>query len=507
LLSALPAGDVTRAITSAREAARAATRIGAHSDACVLLRRAFEALQLRPEIDPHTACELLYDLARFERAAGEPAFAAHLDQAVALARRHGFADVLVGASQVASGPPGTVSIENANDILEAALHALPASERGQRAMLLAHLSWTPPHSWKKQRVEKLLEEAMALAETSGNASFGTVLRAQLYYSSGPDEHERALAIASQMERLVSSSGKRQRARWALEPEIARILVQLQRGDLTQAQRAIDSFSAAAHELHHAELIWHAERFAVILRMNRGDYAYARTRLTELKKRADQLQLHARKTVEFADWGELLRRTEERAPSPAAVLTSQIRPVPNDGPMTHAGKLRVMTLFGLLDDARTELNALPMQDLYDLPKSRDYLATLGHFAHVAIATGSQKPAAALYELLLPYPHLCMATVSLHVFGPVARTLGGLARILGQRRQAIAHFEMAVHDSERFGLLPELAQARYQYAQLLAEGDGGERKEAREHSTRAREIAQQLGMKPLQTACEQLLGEVA
>lgn len=160
LLSALPAGDVTRAITSAREASRAAARIGAHSDACALLRHAFEALRLRPEIEPQTACELLYDLARFERANGEPTSSSHLDQAVALARRHGFTDILVSASQLVSGPPGTVSSENANDVLEAAPQSLPRSEHAQRAMLLAHMSWTPPNSWKQQRVNQLLEEAI-----------------------------------------------------------------------------------------------------------------------------------------------------------------------------------------------------------------------------------------------------------------------------------------------------------------------------------------------------------
>lgn len=164
----------------------------------------------------------------------------------------------------------------------------------------------------------------------------------------------------------------------------------------------------------------------------------------------------------------------------------------------------MTMYGLIDEAHIDLAALPVQDLYELPKSRDYLSTLGHFAQASVATRLLEPAAALYELLLPYPHLRIANVSLHCQGPVARTLGGLAQILGRRPQAVPHFEMAVYDSERFGLLPQLAQARYQYAQLLAEGDGVERKEAREHATRAREIAQQLGMKPLQTACEKLLG---
>ncbi|HET8934748.1 MAG TPA: hypothetical protein VFN67_14965 [Polyangiales bacterium] len=63
LLAALPASDVMRAVAYAQRAATIATHVGAYADACRLLRRALDALQLQPGIDPKINCELLYLLA------------------------------------------------------------------------------------------------------------------------------------------------------------------------------------------------------------------------------------------------------------------------------------------------------------------------------------------------------------------------------------------------------------------------------------------------------------
>ncbi|MET0391348.1 MAG: hypothetical protein ABW321_35570, partial [Polyangiales bacterium] len=505
LLAALPVSDVTRAIDAAQRAGRAANRLGAHTEACVFLQRAREALHLAPEISPRVACALLYDLARYERAAGAPTSATHLDQAVALARQHGLADILVSASQLVSGPPGTVTTPGSVEILEAALQALPDSDHAQRAMLLAHLSWSAPYSWETREVQRLLEKAERLASSSDNAAVRTVLRAQLFYSAGPDNHERAFAIADSMYSLVAARGERQRARWALEPELTRVLLLFQRGQLEQAKRALDSFGEAARELRHAELIWHYDRLCTILRMNKGELAHARTELTELKQRADQLQLHGRTAVEFIDWGELFRMTVPPTPVPNSVA-SRLRPVVHDGPLTHMAKIRLLAQLGLHAEAATELEALPVSRIAGLPKSRDYLATLGHVAFGAIVTRSREHAATLYELLEPYPHYCMASLALHCNGLVSRSLGGLAAVLGRSAAVAHHYETALEDSERYGLLPQLAETRYEYAMLLRDGDASAREKGLGLTGASLELARRLGMKPLVTQAERLLASL-
>jgi tetratricopeptide (TPR) repeat protein len=503
LLSALPNGDVIHAVTCARRAARAANRVGAYADACAVLRRAHAALRLRPETDPRTDCELLLELAYCERAAGEPEFAGHFDEAVVLARHHRFSDVLTAAGAVMSGAPGIIATSGAHDILMAALEALPESDSGQRAIVLAHLSWTPPNCADSTKVAALLQDAQRFADVSGYAAKRTVLRAKLYFAGGPDDHDRALAIAGEMERMLSARGAMQRARWSLEPQMARIVALVQRGDLAHAQRVVDTFGSAAHELHHAELIWHYERMLVVLRMNVGEFAYARTRLTELKERAERLKLHARRAVEAIDWAELIGQTTDITPV-AAELAGQLRPDAADCPNVRAYKLSALTRLGLLEEARAGLQAVAIEDLYLLPRSRDYLATLGHLTIASSATGSQAHSTALYELLLPYPLFYVASLSCHCHGVVSHFLAILARTLGKRERALAHFEDALTDQARLGLLPQLAHTRYELAQMLSESsEPADRQRAGALLREVRDTTSQLGMEPLRAAAERLV----
>jgi DNA-binding winged helix-turn-helix (wHTH) protein/tetratricopeptide (TPR) repeat protein len=507
LLSALPSGDVSHAVSCARQASRSATRIGAHADACAFLRRALDALRLSPEADLRTHCNLLFELASSERAAGDPAFVEHLARAVELAREHGFGEILAWAGQAMSAAPGAVVMEGASTVLEAALEELPASNQASRAVVLAHLSWTPPHCLDATRVALLLRDAQVLAEGCANeAALRAVLQAKLYFAGGPDDYDKALAIATEIERLGASRPALQRERGSIELRMARIVALLQRGELARAQQIVDDLGSTATKLQHAELIWHYERMCAVMHMNTGDFEHAKTALTELKDRAERGQLHARKMVEAIDWGELLRQTTDITPF-AAQLADALRPDASDTSSASAYKLHALVQLGLLDEASAALQALPIAALYRLPKSRDYLATLGHLASVSAATRSLSHAAALYELLQPYPRLCVASLSLHCYGVVSYFLGILARTLGRRESARAHFEEAIVEHERLGLQPHLARTRYELAQLLIDsGEPEDRKRARILLTAARDSAQRLTMEPLRMAADELLSSV-
>lgn len=502
VLSALPSGDVARAVTAAQRAAAAASRIGAFGDSCMFLRRALEALRLRPQTDPALTCKLIYDLARCERAAGEPGFAGHFNDAVQLALKHGFADVLVSAGERMSGSPGAVAMPGVRAVLEAALEALPKTDHRRRAIVLAHLAWTQPHCQDAAKVAQLLGEAEKLAENSTDSAKRTVLRAKLYFAGGPDDHERALGIVTEMEHMASLRDTKNKALWMLEPQLARTVVLLQRGEFAQAQRAIDQFGASARELHHAELIWHYERICVVLRMNTGEFDFARRRLAQLKVEADRLQLHARRAVEAIDWGELVRQTSDIAPF-AAQFARGVQADASDNPNVQAAKLRGMVQLGMLDEARAGLLALPARELSSLPRNRDYLATLANFAQASVATKGLAHAEVLYDLLKPYPQLCVAALSCHCVGVVSHFLATLARVLGDHDRARAHFEDALADQERLGLHPQLARSRFEFASMLIEsGDRRQREEGRALCEVVQASAAKLGMQPLATAAARL-----
>ncbi|HEX4354768.1 MAG TPA: hypothetical protein VHZ95_17680, partial [Polyangiales bacterium] len=424
----------------------------------------------------------------------------------ALARQHRFADVLTAAGQQMSGAPGILSTSGAADILSAALDALPESDSGQRAILLAHLSWTPPYCADNERVANLLTDAQRYADVSGYAAKRTVLRAKLYYAGGPNDHDQALAIAGEMERMLSARDPMQRARWSLEPQMARIVTLLQRGDVAHARRVVDAFGSAAQELNHAELLWHYERMLVVMRMNVGEFDDAKLRLTELKARAERLNLHARRALEAIDWGELIRQTTDIT-AVAAQLAGPLRLDAADCPTVRAYKLQALTRLGLIEEAGAALQAVSIQDLYALPRSRDYLATLGYLAFTSAETGSVTHAKALYELLLPYPHFFVASLSCHCQGVVSHFLAILARTLGERARALSHFEDALIDQARLGLHPQLAQTRFELARTLSDSQALEdRERALALLQDVRDTAHQLGMAPLGAAAEKLVREL-
>ena len=169
----------------------------------------------------------------------------------------------------------------------------------------------------------------------------------------------------------------------------------------------------------------------------------------------------------------------------------------------AAKLRALCQIGFAPEARAELAAFDAKRLRDIPRSREYLAVLGHMAFACVETGSKPHASVVYELLAPYPQLCIATISLHSYGPTSRTLGQLAGLLAEHGTAAAHFERSLVDAERFGLKPQLALTRYQYAQLLAEtGKPSDIERARSLVDGAQSLAESMGMQPLTAQSQQL-----
>lgn len=503
LLAALPAGDVKRAVDCAQRAAIIATHVGAYADACSLLRRALDALRLQASTDPQVRCELLYLLANTERAAGEPAFSDHLDQAVALARKHGFRNILVAAAQSVCGPPGSIETDGVVEIVELALAVLPDSAVTDRAMLLAHLTWTAPYTWHRDKVESLLGEATALAQnpSASGAARRTALRAQLYYAGGPDTLDEVQNICRRMESLDPSAQPRQRARWSLEPQIGRIISQLQQGNIARATHEIEVFGNAARDLKHAELLWYYERMCAVQRMNVGEFAHAREQLAELKQRAEQLNLHTRSYIEHIDWSELSFKTSVK-PAIKVAYVSVLRPHPAQGPLTVAFKLQALCRLGLLAEARAVLDTISVERIMNLPRSRDYIPTLGHIGFACVQTGAKELGEAIYRLLLPYPHLCVVALSLHSYGPVAHTLAGLADLLGRPDDSAGHYATALSDSERYGLRPQRAISRMQYALLLSRGDSAARIQARRLLEQCIVDASRMGMEPLLASAEHL-----
>ncbi len=502
-LSAIPFGDTGKAVDYARRSALAAAQVCAHADAATLLRRALSVLDLSEDPHHRLRCDLLLGLAECERLSADRRFAEHLSEAVALAREHGFGEVLAEAGRHMSFAPGFVALPNARDALEAADRVLPPDSHALRADVLAHLSWTAPYGWDAQRAASTVARAEALARESNRPeALAFALSAKYYFANGPDTQDLAQAIADQIHLLYANKPPYIRSYWAAAGEFSRIVVSLQHADMAAVDRSITALGAAARDVKHAELEWHHQRACVVQRMNRGEFEGTKAALQELQDRAERLHLFSLQGVRAVDWGVLLRETGDRAV--LGLREDSIVLQEADCPYRWARKVRSLVELGAAQRARAALLDLPPESLGRLPRDRDFLASLAHLAVASIATRSLAHADVLYSLLSPYPHFHAADLSLHCDGSVSHFLGMLARCLGRTGEAARHLEDALDRNERAGFAPPAAHSAYELACTLAETkSSADATRVQELFTKALGASRRMGMSPLARSAEQRL----
>ncbi len=499
-LSALPQGDVAVAIDYARKAATAAHRVAATSDARAILRRALASLSFWVEPDPEVRTALLLELSMIERVLGDRASLEHVEQGIALAREHGFGALLALAGQCLTPAPGLLTHADAHSVLEAAAEVLPKSDETRRAIVLAHMAWTPPSCSSARQVNALLGEAEELAKRAGQQEAKVAVQsAKLFFLAGPETVTRAEAIADEMDREVRAGAASIYRTRAMSTATFRYIIAMQRGDRERMKRAIEERAGHLAKLQNIELQWHHERLLLVDRMNRGEMEGVALELAQLRERAQRFGLQAWRAVVAVDYGALLLRTGDAAPF-AARIRSALTPAKTDLPSARSRKLRSMADFGFLDDLRAALAQISIESLYDLPHDRDYVDGLCNLAFASTAAGSREHTAALYELLLPYPQLYAVDISFHCNGSVAYFLGRLAHALGRDADARAHFELALERNTAFELAPAAAQTALELGSLLADSD---RARSKQLLGRAEAAAQKLGMKSLAEAAARKL----
>jgi hypothetical protein len=500
-LSALPQGDPTIAIAHARKAAITAHRRSATAQARTLLRRAQAALSYCEQPDPEIRTALLIELAMVERALGDPAYVAHLAQGVALAREHELGAMLTVAGQLLSSAPGLLVTPDASPALEAAADVLPANDDRHRAIVCAHLSWTPPHCNSARRVRELLGEAELHATRSGDRDArDAVRRAKLYFLAGPDNLKTAEVIAAEIEQDVRAHALPERPGQETYVTMFRLMSALQRGDTEGADHALRARGAMLARLGNLELSWHHERWLLAFQMNHGHFSQVAAGIANLRERAKRFQFQFWREVLAQDYLLFLRRTGD-----VTSLLPRIRPGllvrADDAPFVRSRKLRNMADFGLLDDLRQSLPQLSVECLYDLPSSRDYLLTLCNFTIACTTVPSREHCEVLYRLLESHEHYFSVDTSMHVDGSVAYFLARLAQTLGRAEAARDHYELALAKHLKHGLRPCAVQTRIELARLLRETGLKASDPPAALLSEARAMASDLGMTQLATAATQ------
>lgn len=510
-LSALPDGELLKAIDYTRRAATDAARFFAYSDARVWLRRALGIFQLTVDPDPHAYCRVLLELSFSERMLGDDRHFDHLRQAVAVARKHRFGSVLAAAGRLMNPAPGIDAISDACSVLEAAVEAIPKEDTRLRAIVLAYLAWTPPHSLNARKVEELLATADRLARESNSAEAITmVLRGMLFFSAAPSAQEKARAIADEITRQVASQSEAFRLWHTSGLQVYRIIDAMQRGDSEAVDRVIDDYGAIVQQLNNVELDWHRQRMRVLQRINRGEFVGASEKLKDLKAKAKTQHFQGWSIICALDQNFLRRQTRCRQSitEPFLARARQLLEIKeSDCLIIRTIKISNLIDLGLIGEAESALKNFSVQSLRELPVDFNYLGALARLSVASVVTRSLDHAQVLYDLLKPYAYYFAADLTFHCEGSISFFLGMLAQSLGRHTETIVHFEEAIERNLRFGLRAQVARTRYELANALTNcAEQNEKWRVHLLLDQAAETARDLGMEPLQRAVHSIdLGE--
>jgi hypothetical protein len=296
----------------------------------------------------------------------------------------------------------------------------------------------------------LIAEGIPLVRRSGSrAARYAGLLSQLYVMGGPDHQARATEVQEELEKLAQDNPKRIPV-LPLDLAFYRAVTALTRGDQASWRAAIQRAAAHARELHHREMLWHADRLRALSEVNAGARSDGISTLVSLHAHARRETLLNTELFCAFDRSVVCAEFSPEAPPDEQTLNA-LGYDASDPPGIWAMKVRALASAGLRDQARVTLHAVSPEALLKLPCDSQYLGTLGHLARAAIALGARNYVRVLYTLLARYPEHFAGHLSFLCEGAVPHLLGLLAEAEGQREVVREHLQRGVAMSERAGFL--------------------------------------------------------
>jgi len=493
-------GDYGRVAEAAEQAAQAAARLQAFSDAAKFSCWALEAQALVLPQQPRARAELLWQHARFEQLAGNGQDALRTTGLlIEVARRHGYIDLLLEAARIVRPTHlmGARADPQVCTILEDALRALPDGANALRIKALSQLSWIPPYAHDMKRSKELSAEALALARHSSEPdSLRVALHARLYALSGPDDIDALLEVTDEMLRRDGAP----RTSVSLEALSARHAAQISRGELVQADATLASYGHLAREQKWPEAIWTHDRLSAQRKLLAGDFAAAEASMAGLRARSRRLCLrHGAALSAIAHAALIIQRDGPRAFASRWDTSHFSLAIHDAMPSVRPGIARLCASLGQRGPAKSVLENMVGDGGFALPRERSYLNALANLGMLAIELADRPRAERIYEELAPYPHHNTPDAVLLYEGSVSRFLAQLAAFVGRDERVAQHFDDALAMNERLGLRPQLAHSYCAYSRwLLGHSHGPARRVGRELQVRAIELAQTLGMSWLAAA---------
>lgn len=508
--SALPGGDAAHAADIARRAAERANRLLAHEEAARYYRMALQtvgAAGAPAATDGMAKAALLNALGESLASAGEYLQAREaFEQAIALARTGAATAELPRASvaaaeqmaraalgfETATWAPGLPG-QAAAALLREALAELGDDGSARKARLLSALARALVFSGEDQQARIVREQAIAMARRSGDtATLVSTLVATLATRWQPERSAERLRDAEEAMRLAESAGD---AASALEAQAWQMFELMELGDLTEWRARIESFEHRAAELGQPFLRYIAATSRATHALLEGRFDAAQPLIAQalqIGRRMPGLDAPGVYGMQMF----MLRSEQGRLRELAPLVRVFVANTPETATW-RPGLALLYAELGLLDDARSEFEALASDSFAVVRRDGLRGACLAYLAQVCAAVGDAKRAEELYALLLPYDgrNLLIGT-TVGCFGAAASLLGLLAATRQRWHEAERHFEAAVAMNRAQGALPALTHTRLRYAAMrLARSAAGDADAARALLVEAHNDAARLGMRGL------------
>jgi tetratricopeptide (TPR) repeat protein len=458
----LPRAEPARVEQHARSAAEAAMRRLAYEDAAQFFGWALEAQRFQQEVDPRRCCEVLVARGNALRMSGRLSETrSTIGHAIEIARKNGYADLLWASARALRPTVRSALVPDrlALEALEDASKLASGDQTSLQIRVLAQLACIPPYSLSATQSHELSERAVNLARQSGNAADLTqALISRLHVLSGPDHIEESLAVTDEVLCLDPNS--------AMEVEIARYYTLVHSGDIPAANAALERHGRVVRELRRPEAMWHHERLLALRDLHAGEFDRADARFHELFVQARRLRLpyggihammHACALAYERHGLEAISGTQWRGELEWASAI----------PSFQAHWVRFLMESRRRDDARQAFEALAQDGFASITREVGYLNALAHLSLVAVWLEDHDRAKVLYELLRRYPNHNTPNGFNYYLGSVSFFLGSLARLLGQTRAAVRHFEDAITMNHRLGMVSQWARSQAALGDLLAE----------------------------------------
>jgi hypothetical protein len=311
----------------------------------------------------------------------------------------------------------------------------------------------------------LSEEALEMARRLGDPeTLAYALEGRLMATFWVENTEERIALASELIRLADDVGDLEAAAAA---RYYNMMFHLELGDMRAVQTGLEGYAGLAAELRQPAQLWLLVVTRATLAIFQGRFDEGKTLAAEAltqgqgAQRSDAVLSHRVQGFTLATLRGKLDGMEE-------LLDASVREYPAR-PMFRCMRTWLYAALGRDDDARAELLDLAAHGFAALPRTNEWLFSLGFLADAAVQVRAMHEAEELYEQLLPYAERNACTADYIATGAVARPLGVLAATLGYRA-AERHFVDALAMNERMGARPWLARTQEDYGHmLLSRGD--------------------------------------